>query len=226
MSSVVIDLGHVDYSSGAVANGFREDNLNKSIGGYTVSELQRHNVNVTVTTGTLEHRVQVANSIDANLFVSIHNNAGGGDGTEVLHYPNSTNGIKLAQNIHDEIVAAGLNNSRGLKARDGLYVLKHTKMPSALIECAFMDTNDIQAVDTEEERKAFGMAIAKGILKALGVSYKSPEQPIPPLEQDKEKELFWRVVVDSYRSKEYAEARVNELKNRYGISSFIVPFEK
>lgn len=226
MSSVVIDLGHVDYSSGAVAGGFREDFLNKSIGMYAVPELQRHGVNITVTTGILAHRVQVANSIGADMFVSVHNNAGGGDGTEVLY--TSEKGKILAQNILDAIVGAGLNNSRGLKDRDNLYVLNNTKMPAALVECAFMDTSDIQAVDTEEERKAFGISIAKGILKTLGISYTNPTPP-KPVESDQSSsstETFWRVVTDSYRDKSNADKRVEELKSKFGINSFIVKYEK
>lgn len=225
MSNIVIDLGHVDYSSGAVANGFREDFFNKSIGGYAVEELQRHGVNVTVTTGTLEHRTTVANSINADLFVSIHNNSGGGDGAEVLKYDGSAKGTELAQNILDEIVGAGLNNSRGLKNRNDLYVLKHTKMPAALVECAFMDTVDIQTVDTEEERKAFGVAIAKGILKTLGIAYVNPTPPAP-VQVDSSAEVFWRVVVDSYRDKSNADKRVEEIKTKYGINAFIVKYEK
>lgn len=165
----VVDIGHLQESSGAVGNGFREVDLNNSIAKYAVAALERSNIEVLVTQGTLAARCNAEKSFKANCFVSIHNNAGGGDGTEVLYCSN--NGKKLAQCLLDTVLEANLNNSRGLKYRNDLYVLKNTASPAALIECAFMDTVDIQAVDEEHERKAFGEMIAKGICKYLGIPF-------------------------------------------------------
>lgn len=208
MSSVIIDIGHYKYSSGAVANGFREDFLNNSIAMYAMAELQRHGVTVILTTGTLEQRVSVEHSVKPSLFVSIHNNCGGGDGTEVLYHATSSKGKTLAQYILDEIINAGLNNSRGLKPRTDLYVLKNTYCPAALVECAFMDTNDIQTVDTEEERKAFGIAIAKGILRMLGVAYINPEPPKASIPTDFDPVAYMNINTDVakfYAEKHYLE---------------------
>jgi hypothetical protein len=37
-----------------------------------------------------------------------------------------------------------------------------------------VDTKDVEIIDTREERKNMGIAIAKGILKTLGITYKEP----------------------------------------------------
>lgn len=201
MVKVVIDIGHLGNDSGAVANGYREDELNKSIGLYATEELRRHGVEVLNTTGSLSKRTTDANNFGANLFVSIHNNAGGGNGTEVLYTSNA--GKDLAQIILDEIVNSGLNNSRGVKNRDDLYVLNHTKMPACIVECAFIDSTDIEAIDTEEERKAFGIAIAKGTLKKLGIAY-VPPAPTPT--------TLYKVQVGAFAVKDNAVQLANELK--------------
>lgn len=174
---VVIDIGHLGADSGAVANGHKEVDLNYNIANYTKEALNRCGIDVLMTDGSLADRCKSEREWGANCFVSIHNNAGGGDGTEVLYLSNS--GKALAQSILDEIVNDGLNNSRGLKYRDNLYVLKNTKSPAALVECAFMDTSDIRAVDEVHERKAFGEAIAGGICKWLGVAYVAESAPAP-----------------------------------------------
>lgn len=171
MPIIVVDIGHHENDSGAVANSLREVDLNVSICKYLVKDLERHGLKVVVTTGTLQNRANVANSIEADWFISIHNNAGGGDGTEVLVYSNQLPQKAMAQNILNEIVNQGLNNSRGIKERPDVYVLRKTVMPAVLVECAFIDTKDKEAVDEEHEREAFGKAIAKGVLKTLGIPY-------------------------------------------------------
>ena len=78
-------------------------------------------------------------------------------------------GAKLAQSIQDEIVKNLGTIDRGLKERPGLYVLKHTDMPSCLVELAFID-NDADAqllVDREDD---FARSVANGILNFVGYS--------------------------------------------------------
>lgn len=166
---VVIDIGHLLADSGAVANGFREVDLNEEIGDYAVSALRRSGIDVLITSGSLANRCEKEKSFKPNCFVSIHNNAGMGDGVEVLYM--SPNGKVLAQAILDSVVGNNLNNSRGLKHRPDLYVLRNTNSPAALIECAFLDSADVHAVDEAHERKAFGETIAKGICNYLGVAF-------------------------------------------------------
>ena len=78
----------------------------------------------------------------ADLFVSVHFNAGGGDGYEALVY--NENRVALGRVFEKYVLAAG-QNSRGVKLRPGLYVLKATAMPAIINEGAFVDNRkDIQ----------------------------------------------------------------------------------
>lgn len=175
---VIIDIGHWESDSGAVGQGFREVDLNISIAKYCTEELKRHGVEVKNTSGSLSNRCVVEKAWGADYFVSIHINAGGGDGTEIFTLSTTGKGREIASKIYDEIVPR-LNNGRGLKTAN-FYVLKNTNAPACLIECAFIDTKDLECIDEEHERKEWGKAIAKGILKQLNIAYKDEVIVKPP----------------------------------------------
>ena len=107
---------------------------------------------------------QTANDWLADIFVSIHCNAAGGDarGTEVEIYPGSDASSKLGQCIQTQIVNSLGTVDRGLKERPGLCVLKHTEMPAVLVETAFID-NDDDANLLANNQDDFARAIARGI---------------------------------------------------------------
>lgn len=107
---------------------------------------------------------QTANDWPADIFVSIHCNAAGGDarGTEVEIYPGSDASSKLGQCIQTQIVNSLGTVDRGLKERPGLCVLKHTEMPAVLVETAFID-NDDDANLLANNQDDFARAIARGI---------------------------------------------------------------
>lgn len=208
MPKVIIDIGHQDCNSGAVANGFREVDLNVSIAKECVRQLERHGVQVISTTGTLQNRVQVEHLEQPNYFISIHNNAGGGDGFEVLVYSKKYPQLTLAQNLEQELLAC--NNSRGIKERPDLYVLSKTNCPAVLVECAFIDSTDLECVDELHEQKAFGLAIAKGILKSLKIDYM----------EESTTNILYRVCVGAYKDKNNAlkvqtEAKAKGFKDTY-----------
>ena len=163
-----------------------EKDLNLSIALACQAELLRHGVTVGMSrtkdeNDTLSEVIQECNIFDPDLAVDIHNNAGGGDGAEVYHHHGGGTSKTLAVNILDEIVKAG-QNSRGAKVRknangDDYYgFIRATWAPAVIVECAFMDNAaDIQIIDTEAERKAMGVALAKGVLKTLGIPYKQQQ---------------------------------------------------
>ena len=98
---------------------------------------------------TLQFRAALANEIDADLFVSIHNNAASATvrGTETLYYPMATDtrGKKIAQLIQDAIVSSCNMQDRGIKPRTDLYVLRNTNMTAVLLETGFI-TNPEEAI--------------------------------------------------------------------------------
>lgn len=184
---VFISAGHGGSDPGACANGFKEKDLNLTIALACTQELERHGVEVrmnrTEDVGTTAAQdVEACNRFDPDLAADIHNNAGGGNGAEVYHHFGGGIGKTLAQNILSEMVAIG-QNSRGAKTkknsqgRDYYYFVRDIGAPSVVVECAFLDNaEDIQILDTQEKQRAMGVAIAKGILKTLGIAWQEPVQ--------------------------------------------------
>ena len=217
---VFIGVGHGGTDPGAVANGVKEKDLNLSIAIACRDELTKHGVSVKVSRSkdendTLSEEIKECNAFSPDLAVDIHNNAGGGDGAEVFHHHGGGKGKTLAENILSEIVKVG-QNSRGAKIRknsngkDYYGFIREVHAPSVIVECAFVDNaSDLKMLATEDKRKEMGAAIAKGILKTLGVEYKG------------EKNTLYRVQVGAYLLKSNAEAVQKKIK-AVGFDAFIV----
>lgn len=182
-----IAVGHGGSDPGAVANGIKEKDANLVIALACKAELERHGVEVKISRAKdendpLTERIKECNAFKPDVALDIHNNAGGGDGAEVFyHYKGGTSKV-LAQNVLDAIVAIG-QNSRGIKTKlnsqgkDYFGFIRETSAPAVIVECAFLDNQkDVQIIDTEAEQKAMGVAIAKGVLKTLGIAYKAEEK--------------------------------------------------
>lgn len=190
--SVFLGIGHGGKDPGAVANGLKEKDLNLAVGKYAYDELVRHGVSAKMSrtddaSDSLDDRVKECNAFlgSDGLAVDIHHNAGGGDGAEAYYHYKGGESIILANNILAEVVKIG-QNSRGAKKKQGTDgkdyygFIRETKAPAVIVECAFIDNKtDIAIVDTAEEQKKMGIAIAKGILATLGVKYIEPEAPKP-----------------------------------------------
>lgn len=191
MSKVFLGIGHGGTDSGAVANGFKEKDLNLAIGLACRDELARHGVTVKMSrekdeADPLKDEIKECNAFNPDLALDIHNNAGGGDGTEVYHYSKGGKSKELAQNILNAIVTLG-QNSRGLKTKIGnggadyFGFIREIKAPSVIVECAFVDNaTDIQIINTAEKQRKMGVAVAHGVLKTLGVAVKAQQPAVKP----------------------------------------------
>jgi N-acetylmuramoyl-L-alanine amidase len=179
-------VGHGGADSGAAANGFLEKDLNLPIALACNEVLARHGVitlmsRTTDENDTLNEEIRECNAFSPDLAIDIHNNAGGGDGAEAFYHYKGGASKTLADNVLAEIVAIG-QNSRGAKikkgsdGRDYYGFIRETVAPAVIVECAFVDNRaDMNIIDTEAERKVMGIAIAKGILKTLGIAYVEPK---------------------------------------------------
>lgn len=216
MKKVFLGIGHGGSDPGATYNGIQESELNLSIGKYCSDALVRHGVNVLMSRTKDENdsapeEVKECNAFKPDLAVDIHNNAGGGDGAEVYYHYKGGTSKTLANNILCEIVNIG-QNSRGAKTRlnsagrDYYAFIRETTPPAVVLECAFIDNlNDFKIIDTEAELKVMGVAIAKGILKTLGIAYQEPEKP------KSDQKNIYRVQVGAYSVKENAEKMRDKL---------------
>lgn len=178
---VYIDPGHGGADNGAVKY-VTEDKVNLVQALACRDYLKAHGVEVkmsrTTDTGTsITKMANAANDWGADLVVSIHNNAGGGDGFEVFHSIAGGTGKTLAKNIEAEVKKIG-QNSRGLKTKKGANgdyfgMIRLTDAPAVICEGAFVDNKkDAAQIDTKAEQQAFGYAYARGVLKTLGIKDK------------------------------------------------------
>ena len=213
-----IGVGHGGSDPGAVANGAKEKDLNLSIAKACRDELVRHGVEVRMSrekdeNDPLSEEIRECNAFSPDLAVSIHNNAGGGDGAEAFYHYGGGKSKILAENILAEIVKVG-QNSRGAKVRknssgkDYYGFIRETSCPAVIVECAFVDNaTDLEILATESDRQKVGRAIAKGILKTLGIEIQS--------------ERLYRVQVGAYLLKSNAEDMQKKIK-AVGFDAFIV----
>jgi len=176
MVKVFLSAGHGGSDPGAVAYGLKEKDINLQTLLACREVLKAHGINVVCSRTTDENdpvaqEVQEANASGADLAVSFHANAGGGDGFEALCNFANADAMNLARLAEKHIKAMG-QNSRGIKSGMRLKFIKATKMTSVLFESFFVDNDaDNNAGDTLAEQRAFGVAYAKAILEHLGIEY-------------------------------------------------------
>lgn len=183
MAKVYLDPGHGGAQPGAVKYVVEKDvNLVQALAcrDYLIANGVQVKMSRTGDTNTdIGRSCSEANAWGADIAVSIHNNAGGGDGFEVYYGIGSTikGSLGLATYIEQEVVKIG-QNTRGKKVRRGkngdyYQFIRQTKMPSIICEGAFVDNKtDVAIIDTKAEQQAFGYAYARGILKYLGIADK------------------------------------------------------
>lgn len=228
---VFIGVGHGGSDPGAVANGIKEKDANLQIALACEAELVRHGVEVKLSrkkdeNDPLTDEIKECNAFAPELAVDIHNNAanGKGDGAEAYYHYKGGVSKTLAENVLAEIVKIG-QNSRGAKTRIGADgrdyygFIRMTKAPAIIVETAFLDNkNDVQIIDTVAEQKAMGTAIAKGILKTLGIAYVEEKKA----EEKKETAAkLYRVQVGAYAVKVNAQEMLQKLQ-KAGFKGVIV----
>ncbi len=192
---VVIDAGHGGWDSGALGKNehgeteLRECDANLAIAKKAQYYLESAGVSVLMTRTSdkalgdtemadLLKRSEIANSANATLFVSIHNNSftnSEASGTMVLYADTENKGDygvtskQLANDILSPLVGAMQLLNRGAVDSPKMVVLKKTDMPSVLIECGFVSCPKDRAILKDDAMiDKIGAAIASGISKTLG----------------------------------------------------------
>ena len=110
--------------------------------------------------------IDAANRWPADLFLSIHVNAGGGRGAETYCYAFGGSGETLAHCIQRQLVESlapldGGYADRGVKAHPSFCVLRNTTMPAVLVETGFIDSDDIGLLTQHGDEIA--RALARGV---------------------------------------------------------------
>ncbi len=247
-TKIVVDAGHGGSNPGAVYQGRREsdDALRLAMAVGKILEANGFDVSYTRTsdvTQSVGQKAAIANEEGADLFVSIHRNAG--------QYPGQYNGVQtlifddsgikkeIAERIDANLAALGFRDI-GISLRPNLVVLNSTQMPALLVEAGFIDSDkDNQLFDSKFQ--AVAQAIADGIMETLegqavsssAVEEEEPEErhrfpmrPVPPMPPEKpvppmEPEELYRVQAGAFRERQNADNLLQLLEND-GFPAFIV----
>jgi len=178
---ICIDPGHGGGDPGAVnrSYGLMEKDLTLDISLRLASMLRNAGWNVIMTRTTdrdvsfagssdareLGDRVRVANNMGAQIFISIHINAS----TSSAVHGTSTHCCKsidypLASCIQNHLVASNGRRSIGVRT-DSFYVVRHTYMPAALVECAFISNpTEASLLQTDWFRQRCAEGIYNGLM--------------------------------------------------------------
>ena len=192
---IVLDPGHnIGVDDGAYSNDrkYSERKLNDEIAVVTKAKLEDKGYKVIYTRNpfsamsfkdvndSLSTRANLANSLDAKLFISIHQNSFNKEsahGTEVYYttsvqdsgFPQQDRELKvsksksLSENMVSKISSSTNIYNRGSK--DGnLFVLRNTKMPAVLVECGFItNPGDAQKLSDSSYQNKIAQAIADSV---------------------------------------------------------------
>lgn len=208
---VVLDPGHDNTHAGAQANGLGEEDINIKIAAYCKEELEQYQgIKVYLTRGLdgacpypgttssqcNEKRVEFAQSVNADIFVSLHNNSAANTAAHgaMVFYPNANYnpwvnqvGQDIAELIQEQLVALGLYD-RGIQIKnadnttypdgtkaDYYSIIRRCKLvgiPAVIVEHAFLtNVGDVNEFLSSDGRlKELGVADATAIASYYGLS--------------------------------------------------------
>ncbi|WP_157967416.1 N-acetylmuramoyl-L-alanine amidase, partial [Paraliobacillus zengyii] len=171
--TIILDAGHGGKDPGASSNGMLEKNIVLDITLRAQQLLIDSGATVILTRSRdefieLSERAKIANNSDADIFISIHANRYDGiaNGTETFWHSNyeRNDSVKLANALQISTVKKLGTNYRRVAEGD-YHVIRETKIPSALLEVAFLD-NDIDAMKLAQfkYRQLSAEAIQEGVI--------------------------------------------------------------
>lgn len=177
---VFFDLGHGGYDTGAVSNGIIERDLNLRVGQLLPALFAKYkNVEIKLsrtdnnTYLSLSQRTFMAKSWGADLLFSIHHNAGGGEGYDIIHsvFTDDSIGDELAVILGEEFQKIGQTKHQVFSKWNSKYnenyygIIRLASMDSIISEYAFLDSVDHYDIDSEEEVREEAEAILKTLVR-------------------------------------------------------------
>jgi len=172
--TVCINPGHGLSDPGAVGNLLEKDQ-NLTVALRLAQLLQERNFRVVLTRSTdiwmaLSDRPAIANSVGADIFVSIHHN-GSNDpnagGTLVICYPGSTQGIRLSECVLNQLYGHLGLQQRGITQRDDSDVT-WCDCPAIITEASFTSNPDECNFFNNGGSEKEAQGILEGILDYFG----------------------------------------------------------
>ena len=219
-----IDAGHIpNIDPGAVGNGLKEANLTGDLAQRVAAKLSPYDVEILMVprTDSLQERCDFANKAKVDYFLSLHVNAGGGEGFESYVYTGAADDTERMRGIIHDAVTGYLKPmgviDRG-KKRANFAVLQGTDMPAVLLENLFID-NPEDAAMLKYNVFLDGLAnnIAYGVAQALGLQRKEQADPCAECRIVAELKAEINRLRDLYQMQEQDLKRVAEITARYKI---------
>lgn len=180
---LVIDPGHGGKDGGALSKNekYYEKNINLDIVLALKELLDKENIKVYYTrtaddTVFLRPRVNLANAVDCDYYISIHCNSNevtSPNGTEVLYYDNEFNGVAagdLAKLFSDELEKTTKLVNRGIvqKHNKEIFIMDKAEIPMILIETGYLsNSRDLSYLINQENKKIIARGIYNAIMKAF-----------------------------------------------------------
>ena len=185
--SVVIDAGHGGTDAGALGIDGKslEKDIVLSIAKLIKENNRNANINIVLTRDddvamTPQQRVDYANKIGADLFVSVHCNSADGirknggfienpsRGYEVVLPSNDRVGMEdcrlLASSINTVLSGHSFSVGKVTQKQIGIWVLKATNCPATLVECGYIsNTEDLKQLKTKTYQQEMANHILTGI---------------------------------------------------------------
>ncbi|GAC1625009.1 MAG: hypothetical protein NVS4B5_16940 [Vulcanimicrobiaceae bacterium] len=174
----MIDPGHGGSDTGAAHNGLTEATLNLDLSRRLRSLLVARGWQVKLTRDgdsdvyganasahdELQARDDIANAAGARMFISMHTNSftsSSLNGTTTYYYNPDSYGFAAA--VHARLAATLPTKDDGIR-KENFYVIHHAKMPSILIETAFLsNAADAALLKSEAFLQSVAVSIADGV---------------------------------------------------------------
>lgn len=186
---IVLDAGHGGFDAGASANGVTEKDINLEValrlqdyleqGGAVVlltrdsdtSTADKDKKGVSAKKSDLVERKNLADSSDADIFVSIHMNKFPEEkyhGAQVFYSEKPEDSKRLGEEIQQGIkdIVRDDNTRVAKKIDGGVFLLKNTTIPSVIVECGFLsNSQEAKLLQQEEYQQKLAWGIYLGITR-------------------------------------------------------------
>lgn len=165
----------------------------------------------------LSERVRKANNYNANIYLSVHHNAGvnGGKGGGIISIAYTTASTKSKE--YQKLIYSKLIEKTNLKGNrstplplQNLYVCRETSMPAVLVECGFMDSaTDTPIILTDSFAEKCAIALVESLVEIGNLKKKElSEEAASPTTNGK----IYRVQVGAYSVNANAEEMKKKLQ--------------
>jgi N-acetylmuramoyl-L-alanine amidase len=195
---IYLDPGHGGPDGGAVGNNTLEKDISLSITLLLRDYLQEQGALVLLTreedvdladedtsgysrrkAEDLKKRAKLINESEADLFLSIHLNAipsARWSGAQTFYNGRFIENEEVAKYIQDELRRNLENTERVAKPIDGVYLLKNSEKPGALVEVGFLSNpQEEKLLNSEQYQEKVAASIYNGILRYFSNEKNPPE---------------------------------------------------